>query len=49
LPDDTWPEFLRDFAAKRALKKIYHQNDNVSLAGRPFPRRELLKRAVIAP
>jgi radical SAM superfamily enzyme YgiQ (UPF0313 family) len=45
IADDTWPEFLRGFAAKRSLKKIYHQNDNVSLAGRPFPRRELLKKS----
>jgi len=42
--DDTWPEFLLDFATKMPLKKIYHQNDDLTLAGRPFPRRDLLKR-----
>lgn len=41
--DDTWPQFLRDFAAKRPVQKFYRQNAEVSLAGRPFPRRELLK------
>lgn len=39
--EDTWPELLRDFAAGR-LKARYVQAPGLSLAGRPFPRRELL-------
>lgn len=39
--EDTWPELLRDFAAGR-LKPRYVQAPGLSLAGRPFPRRELL-------
>lgn len=39
--EDTWPELLRDFAAGR-MKPRYVQAPGLSLAGRPFPRRELL-------
>jgi radical SAM superfamily enzyme YgiQ (UPF0313 family) len=39
--EDTWPELLRDFAAGR-LRARYDQAPGLSLAGRPFPRRELL-------
>lgn len=39
--EDTWPELLRDFAAG-ALKSRYSQSPDLSLANRPFPRRELL-------
>jgi radical SAM superfamily enzyme YgiQ (UPF0313 family) len=39
--EDTWPELLRDFAAGR-MRPRYHQAPGLSLAGRPFPRRELL-------
>jgi len=39
--EDTWPELLRDFAAGR-MKKRYDQGPELSLAGRPFPRRDLL-------
>ena len=39
--EDTWPELLRDFAAGR-LKPRYAQAPGLSLAGRPFPRRDLL-------
>lgn len=39
--EDTWPQLLRDFAAG-TLQPSYHQAPDLSLAGRPFPRRELL-------
>jgi radical SAM superfamily enzyme YgiQ (UPF0313 family) len=39
--EDTWPELLRDFAAGR-MRARYDQAPDLSLAGRPFPRRELL-------
>jgi radical SAM superfamily enzyme YgiQ (UPF0313 family) len=39
--EDTWPQLLRDFAAGK-LKPSYQQAADLSLAGRPFPRRDLL-------
>lgn len=39
--EDTWPELLRDLAAGR-LRPRYVQQPDLSLAGRPFARRELL-------
>lgn len=39
--EEAWPELLRDFAAGR-LRGRYDQAPDLSLAGRPFPRRELL-------
>ena len=39
--EDTWPELLRDFAAGR-LQRRYTQAPDLTLAGRPFPRRDLL-------
>ena len=39
--EDSWPELLRDFAAGR-LQRRYTQQPGLSLAGRPFPRRDLL-------
>jgi radical SAM superfamily enzyme YgiQ (UPF0313 family) len=39
--EDTWPELLRDFAGGR-LKPRYVQSADLSLAGRPHPRRDLL-------
>jgi radical SAM superfamily enzyme YgiQ (UPF0313 family) len=39
--EDTWPELLRDFAAGR-MRRRYDQAPGLSLAQRPFPRRELL-------
>ena len=39
--EDSWPELLRDFAAGR-LRRRYDQRPDLSLAGRPFPRRDLL-------
>ena len=39
--EDSWPELLRDFAAGR-MRPRYDQAPDLDLAGRPFPRRELL-------
>ena len=39
--EDIWPELLHDFAAGR-LRRRYTQRPDLSLAGRPFPRRDLL-------
>jgi radical SAM superfamily enzyme YgiQ (UPF0313 family) len=39
--EDTWPELLRDFAGGR-MRSRYDQAPNLSLAGRPFARRDLL-------
>ena len=39
--EDTWPELLRDLAAGR-LQRRYTQQPDLTLAGRPFPRRDLL-------
>jgi radical SAM superfamily enzyme YgiQ (UPF0313 family) len=39
--EDAWPELLRDLAAG-ALKSRYVQQPGLSLANRPFPRRDLL-------
>jgi radical SAM superfamily enzyme YgiQ (UPF0313 family) len=39
--EDTWPELLRDLVAGR-LRRRYTQRPDLSLAGRPFPRRDLL-------
>jgi radical SAM superfamily enzyme YgiQ (UPF0313 family) len=41
--EDSWPELLRDFAAGR-MRNRYDQRPDLSLAGRPFARRELLPR-----
>ena len=38
--EDTWPELLRDLAAGR-LRSRYDQAPDLSLAGRPFARRDL--------
>ena len=39
--EDTWPALLRDFSAGR-LQPRYAQAADLSLANRPFPRRDLL-------
>ena len=39
--EETWPELLRDHAAGR-LRSRYAQRPGLSLAGLPFPRRDLL-------
>jgi radical SAM superfamily enzyme YgiQ (UPF0313 family) len=41
--EDTWPELLRDFAAGR-MRPRYVQAPKLSLADRPFPRRDLVKK-----
>jgi len=41
--EDTWPQLLRDFAAGE-LKPRYTQAPRLDLAGRPFPRRELIRK-----
>lgn len=41
--EDTWPQLLRDFAAGE-LKPRYDQSPNLSLANRPFPKREMMKK-----
>jgi radical SAM superfamily enzyme YgiQ (UPF0313 family) len=41
--EEAWPELLRDFAAGR-MKPRYDQRPGLSLAGLPFPRRDLLPR-----
>jgi hypothetical protein len=39
--EDSWPELLRDLAGSR-LRSRYVQQPGLSLANRPFPRRDLL-------
>jgi len=39
----TWPELLRDFEAGR-MRERYDQGPGLSLAGMPFPRRDLMPR-----
>ena len=41
--EDTWPELLRDFASGQ-MKPRYVMSPNLNLAGRPFPKRELVKK-----
>lgn len=41
--EQTWPQLLRDFAQGN-LKKCYAQKPDLSLAGLPFPRRDMLQR-----
>ena len=40
--EDTWPELLRDFAAGQ-MQPRYSMAPDLSLANRPFPKRELVK------
>jgi radical SAM superfamily enzyme YgiQ (UPF0313 family) len=39
--EDAWPELLRDFA-RGSLRPRYVQRADLSLAGRPLPRRDLM-------
>ena len=41
--EQTWPELLRDFTAGR-MRARYVQGPDLSLAGMPFPRRDLMPR-----
>jgi radical SAM superfamily enzyme YgiQ (UPF0313 family) len=40
--EDSWPELLRDFSARR-MKARYAQAAGLDLGGRPFPRRDLIR------
>ena len=42
--EESWPELLRDFAAGR-MRARYEQAPDLSLAGRPFVDRKLMKRS----
>jgi radical SAM superfamily enzyme YgiQ (UPF0313 family) len=42
--EETWPRLLRDFASGGQVRRRYDQAPGLSLAGRPFARRELLPR-----
>jgi radical SAM superfamily enzyme YgiQ (UPF0313 family) len=39
--EQTWPQLLRDFVAGR-MQPCYQQDNSFTLAGTPFPRRDLL-------
>ena len=41
--EQTWPQLLNDFANGQ-MKPRYDQGPELSLAGQPFPRRDLLRR-----
>lgn len=41
--EDTWPQLLRDFAAGQ-MQPRYSMDPAISLAGRPFPKREMMKK-----
>lgn len=41
--EDTWPELLCDFAAGQ-MKPRYVMDPNISLANRPFPKRDMMKK-----
>src|SRR5215210_3087843 len=40
--EETWPQLLRDHFLGDGMKKMYVQGHDLSLAGRPFPKREML-------
>jgi radical SAM superfamily enzyme YgiQ (UPF0313 family) len=42
--EESWPELLRDFAGGH-MRPRYDQRPGLSLAGMPFPRRDLLPRS----
>ncbi|MAE66302.1 MAG: B12-binding domain-containing radical SAM protein [Phycisphaeraceae bacterium] len=41
--EESWPRLLRDFASDR-MRSRYDQDPGLSIAGTPFPRRDLLPR-----
>lgn len=43
LGDHSWPQLLRDYKAG-GVQKFYRQEQEITLAGRPIPRRDLLKK-----
>src|ERR671913_2495495 len=46
--EETWPRLLRDHFLGDRMKKMYVQGHDLSLAGRPFPKREMLPGAKYA-
>lgn len=40
--EQTFPQMIYDFV-NNTLKKVYNQNDDYTITGRPMPRRDLLK------
>lgn len=44
--EESWPQLLRDFAAGR-MRRRYDQSPNLSLAGLPFPRRDLYDTSLV--
>ncbi|MGH6890887.1 MAG: B12-binding domain-containing radical SAM protein [Dongiaceae bacterium] len=44
--EESWPQLLRDFAAGR-MQRRYDQSPNLSLAGLPFPRRDLYDTSLV--
>lgn len=43
LGDHSWPKLLLDYKAG-TMQKFYHPDQDITLAGRPIPRRDLLKK-----
>lgn len=41
--EESWPQLLRDFVRGR-MEKLYRQSSELSMAGLPIPRRDLIKR-----
>ena len=41
--EQTWPQLLRDYKSGK-LRKIYYQNEDFDIAGRPAPRWDLLNK-----
>jgi len=46
--EETWPQLLRDHFLGDGMKKMYVQGHDLDLAGRPFPKREMLPGAKYA-
>ena len=46
--EETWPALLRDHFSGDGMKKMYVQGHDLSLAGRPFPRRDMMPGARFA-
>jgi radical SAM superfamily enzyme YgiQ (UPF0313 family) len=43
--EETWPQLLRDFA-NGGMQRVYRQSPSLSLAGKPPPRRDLLRKSL---
>jgi radical SAM superfamily enzyme YgiQ (UPF0313 family) len=46
--EETWPQLLRDHFLGDGMENLYVQGHDLSLAGRPFPKREMLPGAKFA-